>query len=163
MSESVSHLIALLASAAPADRIDAAEKLARLETAAQPAAVALVRACALEDDQLRDWVVAALEALGPPDEGDVANLAAMVDSSSLDSAYWAVTLLGRLQDKAAPAVPQLAGALANHAEMPVRERAAWALGRIGPSAAQARDALTTAAQGPDARLAKLAGDALARL
>ena len=163
MSNPVSNLVALLASAAPADRLDAAEKLARLEADARPAAVALVAACETDDEQLRDWVVTALEGLGPPDAGDVPKLAALIDSSSLDAAYWAVTLLGRLENQAAPAVPKLATALANHPELPVRERAAWALGKIGPQAAAARDALTNAAQAPEVRLATLARDALARL
>jgi HEAT repeat protein len=108
-------------------------------------------------------VVAALEGLGPPAARDVEKLAALVDSSSLDAAYWAVTLLGRLEDQAAPAVPKLASALASHPEMPVRERAAWALGKIGPEAAAARDTLSKAAQGTEVRLATLARDALAQL
>jgi HEAT repeat protein len=130
---------------------------------ARAAAVPLVEACETEDDQLREWVAAALEELGPPDVADVANLAALVERSPLDVAYWAATLLGRLEDQAAAAVPNLAWALANHPEMAVRQRAAWALGKIGPAANRARDALTEAAENSNRRLASLARDAMDRL
>jgi HEAT repeat protein len=163
MTDRILNLVTLLTSASAAERLHAAEQLARMETEARGAAVALVEACATDDDQLRDWIAAALEALGPPDAADVPKLAALVGSSSLDAAYWAVTLLGRLDAEAAPAVPKLIEALASHPEMPVRQRAAWALGKIGPAAGAARDALTLAAESPDPRLANLVREALGRL
>ena len=70
-----------------------------------------------------------------PRPADASALAALVNKPSLDVAYWAATLLGRLESQAAPAVPQLAEALDRHTESTVRERAAWALGKIGPAAA----------------------------
>ena len=68
--------------------------------------------------------------------------------------------LGRLEARAATAVPALSTALAHHAELAVRQRAAWALGKVGPAAASARDALTQAAASPDPPLASLAHEAL---
>jgi HEAT repeat protein len=50
--------------------------------------------------------------------------------------------------------------LESDADLPVRERAAWALGEIGPVANSAAPALRAAADGDDARLARLAQQAL---
>lgn len=163
MSAEVQALVEALKSGSPAARLEAAEKLARLESAARAAAVPLVEACASDNEQVRDWVVAALEGLGPPGIDDVDRLAALAKHASLDAAYWAVTLLGRLKDAAAAAVPALAEALDDYPDMPVRQRAAWALGQIGPAASAAREALQRAADGDDRRLARLASEALARL
>lgn len=163
MMAEVSSLTSTLAHGSPAERIVAAEALARLGEGARPAAVALVNALELEDDALRDWLVAALEGLGAPSVDDAPTLAALVQKPALDLAYWAVTLLGRLESQAAPAVPQLAEALASHPEPAVRERAAWALGKIGPAAHAARASLEAAAKGGNARLARLAGEALSQI
>jgi HEAT repeat protein len=163
MSGEVHELVETLRSGSEAARRDAAEKLARLEAEAQAAAVPLVEACASADETLRDWAVAALEGLGPPDAKDVGPLAALVEHSSLDVAYWAATLLGRLRGQAAAAVPALVEALGEGHEMPLRQRAAWALGHIGPAAAAARESLQRAAEDADCRLARLAQDALGRL
>ena len=163
MTAQVRNLVALLESGSLAERRDAAEELAQLESEAASAAVPLVTTCETDDEQLREWVTAALESLGPPEESDVARLAALVGRPSLDVAYWAATLLGRSEAGAAPAVPHLAQALTTHPEMAVRQRAAWALGRIGPAADAARDALAQAAQSPDRRLSRLAREAIGHL
>ncbi len=159
----VATLIQSLRCAEESGRQAAAEQLAKLGADAQPAAVALVESCATEDDETREWVAAALEDLGPPPANDVARLAVLVANRSLDVAYWAATLLGRLRHEAEPAGPALATALEEHPEMAVRQRAAWALGRIGQPAADARSALDKAASSTDPRLASLARDALDKL
>jgi len=163
MMADVTSLANSITHGTPEQRLAAAEALARLGAEASPAAVSLVQALEIDDDGLRDWLVAALEELGAPSAADVPALAALLARPALDSAYWAATLLGRLESQAAPAVPQLAAALDQHAESIVRERAAWALGKIGPSAAGARGALETAAKGSNARLARLAGEALSQI
>jgi HEAT repeat protein len=155
MTTDLSALVASLKSGDADQRQAAAEKLSQRGTDAAPAAVALVEACE-RDDEARESVVAALEELGPPAASDVAKLAALVSRPSLDVAYWAATLLGRLEGEASPAVPALSEALGGHGELAVRQRAAWALGKIGPAAATARDALTKAAASSDPRLASLA-------
>lgn len=155
-------LINSLQSNDTATRAEAAEKLARMGREAQGAAVALVEASAV-DDEARDWVVAALEDLGPPAEGDLPKLAALVNSSSIDTAYWAATLVGRLKAAAAAAVPQLAQALGSHPDLPVRQRCAWSLGQIGPAAAAAKPALQAATQNADKRLSTLAQEALGKM
>jgi HEAT repeat protein len=157
----VAKLVASLESGDAAQRQAAAEELSSLGTDAQPAAAALVAACG--DEQMREPAVAALEDLGPPSPSDVARLAALLARPSLDVAYWAATLLGRLEGDAAPAVPALITALEKHSGLAVRQRAAWALGKIGPPAVAARTALNAAATNNDARLAALAREAIAAL
>ncbi len=163
MTADLAALVTTLCTGSPAAREDAAQKLAQLEREAQAAAVALVEAAATDDDQLREWVTAALESLGPPCADDASRLAALLAEPSLDVAYWAATLLGRLENDATAAVPELTKALRQHPEPAARERAAWALGKIGPAAAPAERALEEAAAGDQRRLARLAQEALAQI
>ena len=51
-------------------------------------------------------------------------------------------------------------AVAGSPHLPVRQRAAWALGEIGPAAAAAVPTLQKAAGDPDPRLARLAQEAI---
>ena len=159
----VSKLIESLRSSEPVQRSEAAQELAKLGEAAQPAAVPLVETCADSDSDAFEWVVAALEQLGPPAKNDLAKLATLAGNEAQDVAYWAITLLGRAKREAQSAVDALAHTLDTHAESSVRQRAAWALGEIGVATEPARSALKNAAAASDRRLATLAGEALKRL
>jgi HEAT repeat protein len=159
MSTNLDQLIQALRSDDLPARQAAADALARAPL--PEAALALVEAYAAAGDALES-ITSALEELGRPAASDVAALARLLDSPSLDVAYWAATLLGRAGNDAAAAVAPLVQALGQHAELAVRQRAAWALARIGPTAA-ARPALEEAAAGSDRRLATLAREALAKL
>jgi HEAT repeat protein len=157
----VSQCIDDLNSAEVVQRRQAAEQLAANSDPA--AAVSLVRACGDSDEQVREWAVAALEELGVPDAADAAALAELLAAAQGDVRYWSATLLGRLGDRAAAAVGPLILAIDADAESAVRQRAAWAIGRMGRVAAPARESLTRAARGGDARLARLAEEALQNL
>jgi HEAT repeat protein len=163
MATDVSHLIAELRAASAATRSQAAEQLSHLGTGASEAAVPLVQACADGEDEVRQWAAAALEELGAPLASDLEPLIALLQDEQGDVGYWAVTLLGRLGSEAAAAVPVLAGVLASNRDLAVRERAAWALGQIGPPAAAACPQLQQAAAGDAARLARLAQQALRQI
>jgi HEAT repeat protein len=163
MSDKAEAYIAQLAGKDVAKQAEAAEALAQLGPDAQPAAVALVRVCGSEIDSLREWATSALEGLGAPPESQLNDLIALAGNKSLDVAYWAATLLGRLGDAAAPAVPALTDALQGAAEQAVKERAAWALGQIGASAKSAVPALREAAASKQPRLSRLATEALAAI
>ena len=145
----------------PTVRLVAAEELARSGEAAAPAAVPLVKACGDADDQVREHAVAALEELGAPPTAAIADLVTLVAAADPLMAYWAATLLGRSGQDAVPAVAALTRRLESTTAPEVTQRAAWALGRIGPAAAAAAEALRKAAAAPDPRLARLAGEALA--
>ena len=138
----------------------AAEALARLEHAAQPAAVPLIDACGDEDDVVREWAAAALEGVGAPAPSDCDRLAQRVGAANPGIAWWAATLLGRLGSEAQPAVAPLTAALESHPASEVRQRAAWALGKIGRPARAAIPALRASTNGADARLVRLAQQAL---
>ena len=163
MTHPIGQLAEVLRTGNLPEKRAAAEELAQLEDEARDAAVALVEACASDDEQLCEWTTSALEGLGPPPVDDVRQLAGLVGHASGGVAYWAATLLGRLETSAAPAVPELTAALNSHAELAARERAAWALGKIGPAASGARDALAQAADGSQPRLSRLAREALERV
>ncbi len=127
------------------------------------AAVPLVQACGDQDEEVRGWAVTALEELGPPPVADLAALASLLADQNADVGYWAATLLGRLGEDAAPAVPALASALSGSKHSSVRQRAAWALDKLGPPATGALDALRQAADDDDLRLARLAGRAIEQI
>ena len=152
-----------LGSPDPSVRSAAAQRLARYGEEAAPAAASLVRACADAEEQVREQAVAALEDLGPPPADAVGQLGDLVGHGDPLVAYWATTLLGRCGKAAASAVPALADCLASAADQAVRQRAAWALGKIGAPAISAREALKRAASGPDPRLSRLATEALAAI
>ncbi|HZZ27719.1 MAG TPA: HEAT repeat domain-containing protein [Pirellulales bacterium] len=159
----VSQAVEKLKSSEASVRTAAAEQLAHLEEAAQPAAVPLVRATTDSEESVRQWASEALESLGPPAAGDASALGKLLADPHLDVAYWAAMLLGRLQTDAAACVPQIVTALQSHPETTVREQAAWALGKIGPGATAALGALQKLATDPDARLARLAKQAIEQI
>ncbi len=160
MNTDIALLISQLEGHDAAQQVAAAEKLAQLGPSAQAAAVALVRTIGLPDEEVLEFCTAALEEIGPPAADQINLLAALVGDCSSDIAYWAATLLGRAGTLSATAVPQLVQVLEGEADLPVRERAAWALGEIGPAAKPAAPALQSAANTNDARLARLAKKAL---
>lgn len=143
------------------NRRQAAQALAQHREAAQAAVIPLCRAASDGDEQVREWCHAALEELGPPPEEERDALLDLITAEEL-TAYWAVTLLGRLGNAAQPAALPLA-ALVERTETPdeVRNRALWALGKIGGQAPEIRAALERAAQNENPRTARLAAKALA--
>jgi HEAT repeat protein len=160
MSGDLTQLISQLDEDDAATRAGAVGQLCRLGELARPAAVALVEACGDPNESVREWATAALEGLGPPNDEDVASLTGLIRHQAADVAYWAVTLLGRAGAAAGQSAGELAGALRDHPAAAVRQRAAWALGKIGPPAAAALDELKTAAASDDPRLARLAKRAI---
>jgi HEAT repeat protein len=159
-NQDIAALLRRLSATNADERAEAAEAICRAGEAASAAAVDLVRACGDADDRVREWAAAALEELGPPPPDATKNLGELAGSSDPLVAYWAVTLLGRTGASAASAATLLAGLVDAAADIAVRQRAAWALGKIGPGASAARDALTRAAGNSDPRLARLAAEAL---
>ena len=156
----VGELSRQLGSTDAEQRATAAELLSRAGEEAAPAAVPLVTACGDADERVREWAVAALEDLGPPPTDSTAPLMKLVSVSDPLTAYWATTLLGRLGQDAAAAVSVLAACVDSAADLSVRQRAAWALGKIGSPAGSVRSTLERAAGQGDARLARLAKEAL---
>ena len=160
-------LAAKLNDSDPGVRAAAAEDLAHLAEGAQSAAVPLVQAMGDADEDVRNWAYAALESLGLPRPEDVSALIKLAADPRLDVAYWAVTLLGRFGGTNVPGAAQivsaLAGVLDSHAEIAVRQRAAWALGQFGSAAKGASAALTKASSSSDPRLARLAKEAIGQL
>lgn len=162
MADDISTLISKLSGSEADARIAAAEALSNLGTEARGAAVPLCRAVDDEDEQVREAAVAALEELGPPDAQDLAALGTLLTAQG-DAAYWAATLIGRLGAQGASAVPQLVKTLAEGTSTAARERAAWALGEIGPAARPALDALRKAAASDSPRLSRLAQTSIGQI
>ena len=152
--------IARLASSDTSIAAEAAEALCKLGREAHSAAIALVRATGTRDESVRVWVTAALEEIGPAAGEQVDELIPLLTDTSSEVSFWAATLLGRAEAAAAPAVGALARLVGESPQRSTRERAAWALGKIGPAAATALPALHTAAASNEPRLSGLAKAAL---
>ena len=161
--QGLAELDAQLASTEVHTRRAAAERAAHYGPDAQPLAVALVRACGDEDEQVREWASGALEGLGPPPANAVDELAALLAHPQSDVGYWAATLLGRLKQSGAGAVPALIETLDRSPTAAVRQRVAWALRQIGPAARAALPSLQLAVRSPDVRLARLAQQAVSAI
>ena len=142
-------------------RSAAAESLCYAGQEAAPAVVELVRVCG-DDESVQTWAVAALEAIGTPPAETMSSLTDLASDKDPTVAYWAVTLLGRLANAAVEAETILSELLLNSPDLAVRERAAWALGKIGPQSQPALDALREAVDSGDSRLARVAQEALAQ-
>jgi HEAT repeat protein len=158
----ITQLLHDLSSGAEAQRVRAAERLAQLGPDAQPAAVGLVRACG-DVEPVRTWAAGALEKLGVPQAAHVRELIGLTGNECSEVAYWAVTLLGRLKSPAELAVPALTQTLAEHPQLVVRQRAAWALGEFGPAAADALVVLRHSASSDDPRLASMSQRSIERI
>ena len=164
MTEELSVLISELSSPVASSRSGAAEALMRLGDGARGAAVLLARCAGDDNEETREFAVAALEELGVPSVTDVAAFVELLRQDNADVAYWAATLLGRLGEQAVTAVPALCTALHEIRPLIVRERAAWALGRIGRIGGEsAIAALRKAANHPQPRFSRLAQHALDRV
>lgn len=155
-----SDLIRSLSDGSETDRRAAARELASQGEGAQPAAIALVESLAVDDDELREWCVAALEDLGTPRVDDRDALIGLVRHDNAHVAYWACTLLGRLGNGALEAAPTLADVMLTSSAPEVCQRAAWALGKIKSSDPQVVQKLADAAKSDDVRLARLASQAI---
>lgn len=142
-----------------ATRAAAAEQLSQTGPDAADAAVELVEACG-DDESVQQWAVAALEEMGPPSPEAASRLEPLVTDDHPLIGYWAATLLGRLGPAAADHQRGLAQGLQPSRDPAVRERSAWALGKIGVTDPEAIQALQAAAREDAPRLQKLANDAL---
>ena len=159
----VEQLAAALLTDKPARRVAAAEELATLGPDASPAALALVTACG--NPALVELCIGALEELGPPPVEQLPGIARLVTSADETVAYWAATLLGRAGEAATPHLAPLEATASNEAApSEVRERAVWAMGKLGVGAKPAEATLRTIADsGPTPRIKRLASTALANL
>ncbi len=143
-----------------AQRAAAARELAMTVRVPCGVIVALVHAAGDPDGQTRYWAAEALETAGPPSIADIGALVEVLLQAQPpidgESAYWAARLLSRLGPTAAVATPALTHALLASPYLAVREQAAAALGRIGPEAQTAQEALETTVGSGSPRLVRLA-------
>jgi HEAT repeat protein len=131
VSADIANVVERMSSTDAEVRLAAVEELTQSAEAAQPAAVPLLRACLDEDERICEAAGAALETIGAPQPEDLNEIAEWLDHSDPNVGYWAATFIGRLGSVAAPGVQALTAALSEQRHAIVRQRAAWALGRIG--------------------------------
>lgn len=145
------------------DRRAAAAEWISHQPDASAEALCVLDALGDSDERVREWITATLEEIEKPLESIVAPLAERLEHDNSDVAYWAATLLGRIGPAAGAARAALANLLdIDETDLSTRERAAWALGKIGMAGAQetAKAALERATQSPHSRLATTAKRAL---
>jgi HEAT repeat protein len=155
-----SQLSKMLQSPDVALRRQAAEHLSQNPDAAAELPVELVKAIGDTDRQVMEYAVATLEELGEPSPLHLARLAKLIADENPDVQYWAVTLVGRTGPAAAEYATQLANVVAGDAEPQVRERAAWAIARMGPAPAPVRRVLEPFRDAEPSNLARAVRKAL---
>ncbi|TWT30204.1 hypothetical protein KOR34_47620 [Posidoniimonas corsicana] len=153
------EILAALSAGSP-DRQAAAQQAMHQGEDAGP--VAAVLAAHTGDSDIGEPCIAALEKCGPPAADQLPALTALLADTELP-AYWAATLIGRLGADGAAATAALAATAASRQPLAVRERAVWALGKIGPAANAALPALESLIDSPQPRLARLAKQAVAAI
>lgn len=122
---------------------------------------AIVALAGSSDDEVRMWAADVLESSVLVQQDEVPALVPLLaETNDGEVSYWAATLLGRLGREASGAVADLERCLSRSSFLPARERAAWALCRIGAAAAPAMPALRNAAIDGPPRLKRLAIEAL---
>jgi len=126
-----------LSSSDPPTRHNAAKLLSQNADAAVDVAIELVQFAGDPDRVVAEYCVATLEELGPPAASQLEPLSQLAVSENSDVAYWAVTLIGRAGVAATNQAMLLGDIVIGDAELAVRERAAWALSRIGSAASVA--------------------------
>ncbi|MEX1042010.1 MAG: HEAT repeat domain-containing protein [Pirellulaceae bacterium] len=122
-------------------RIEAAEYLGKHPEMVSSAIIPLCRAVVDEEEQVGQWATSALEDCGRPPVEERDALVELLTDRQDDVVYWAATLLGRLENDAQPVVPQLAQLATDHESANVRQRALWALGKIGDRSELVRTAI----------------------
>jgi len=144
----------------PDDQVEALRQISNAEQV-RGLAVVVVALSGSSDDEVRMWSAEALEVAIQPDPSEVQGLIQQLQKAvDGEICYWAATMLGRLGTEAVGAVAALEACLRESMYLPARERAAWALSRIGPAASAAVPALTEAADTAPPRLQRLASEAL---
>ena len=142
-------------------KADAAQQLTYLAEQAQPAIIHLVQNCSNTDEEVTNWCTAALEGVGRPAASQIEELTALAQAANSDTAYWAITMLGRAKELAISAVPTLVDRLSDSSAPNVQCRAAWALGRLGSHATSVLESLHEATTSNNRGLVTQAKRALA--
>ena len=58
------------------------------------------------EESVREWATAALEEIGVPQASDLTQFAELLGSPNPDVAYWAATMIGRLEEAAGLPTPE---------------------------------------------------------
>lgn len=135
------------------------KELARSPEASQQHVIAVVLTLQDEDEEVRAWACDALEEVNPTQES-AAQLAELARHVNPTIAGWSCKLLGRLAEAATPYQAAIANTLSAHASSGARQMAALALQTIPDLSKETLNALRAAAQANDARLSRLAQQAI---
>ncbi|QDU55465.1 HEAT repeat domain-containing protein [Aeoliella mucimassa] len=153
----------LLTSSDNPSRQQAAEWLSQNADVAMELAVELVEHSGDDDRVVAEYCVATLEELGEPSPNDLPALCRLLASDNSDVAYWAATLIGRCGEQSAACATQLGNLVASDAAPATRERAAWAIAKIGPAASSAKPQLESLSITEPESLARAIAKALAAI
>ncbi len=134
------------------------KELVREPDQANTHAIAVLLTLLSDDEETRAWASDVLTELNPP--ASVANqLVELTRHVNAPLAGWACKLIAKLPN-AADHQTAVANALRNHPEISVRQVAALALGQLAYINGDSKEALEIASRASDARLSRLATQAL---
>ena len=131
-------------------RIEAATAMSRLGIDASPASISLVKSLGSDDQSLNNWIVSALENCGAPPEEQLDELLQIARVDSPEQQFWALTLIGRLEQVAGSAcneLCQIAERLSeNEPALDLLRRAIWAIGKVEPESVESLPTLQRIAE-----------------
>ncbi len=158
-----SQIIQDLSSIDSEQRRGAAETCAKHPDLAKTATIPLCRLASDPDEEVAQWASAALEEMGAPSSEELDALVGLFPSDEA-TAYWAVTLVGRLKPADTAVMKRLVELIeASKTPTEVRNRAIWAVTQMGGKGPAVQKALEHAAQSQNPRTARLASKALTKL
>ena len=120
-----------------------------------------------DDESIQNYSSEALENCGAPRSDDLPFLRQQLKSRQSTSVYWASTLIGRIGmdsirfDREAVQSELCIPIADDSLELSAREKAAWAMGELGPVTATNRDVLQKQVSKAPPRLKRLLESALA--
>ena len=120
-----------LKSGTPQERLLAAENLSLMAEVALPVLIPLLEACSDKDDEVLEYVSAALEAIGPPCDSQLSEIMVLLNQDCEQIQYWSVTMLGRA-GKSATGFTRPFSKLLNNKTVneSVKQRVCWAVEKI---------------------------------
>jgi len=136
-------------------------RLVQQRTTVSGATIAVIRLVSDRNEDVSGWACEALESSVVPQAAELGDLIELLrDSKDGEIQYWTATMIGRLGAVGSSATAVLANCLLDSPCLAARERAAWALSEIGPSARSAINALKQIGPEDPPRLQRLAATAI---
>ncbi len=141
--------------------IDDLQLWANDQELARPQLKAIFASLESGQEESVNWATEALENMGPPLATDMNWLGSITSSPSMDTVYWAITLLGRSDESLDSVQDAVANAIVNsRSTVAIRRRAMSALAKVRVKSEATELAIQSALKSDDSQLVSAAREIL---